>query len=213
MVLAISVIFTSGIYAANAEEPIPELIFDGGEMKVYKGNPILKSIIVQVENHDHKVHPKIHTIFENQIINTINLGHSSSGFFQTFLNIDKNYQSGNYNLQLEYDNTKSKPISFKIIKEFEEQKERTLGFGDYRTKQYDEKESSIDVLKNNIDIEFSTSEKQTITGIYDSRGMAGKIQLKIDGPKSMVNNVRMLETGFFTTDLLIDKQKFDQSEI
>ena len=50
MVLAISVIFASGIYAANAEEPIPELIFDGGEMKVYKGNPFLKSVTVQVEN-------------------------------------------------------------------------------------------------------------------------------------------------------------------
>ena len=137
MVLAISVIFTSGIYAANAEEPIPELIFDGGEMKVYKGNSFLKSVIVQIENHNHKIHPKIHTIFENQIIDTIDLGHSSSGFYQTFLNIDKNYQSGDYNLQLEYDNTKSKPISFKIIKELEEQKERTFGFGDYTTKLYD----------------------------------------------------------------------------
>ena len=41
MVLAISVIFSSGIYAANAEEPIPELIFEGGEMKVHKGNAFL----------------------------------------------------------------------------------------------------------------------------------------------------------------------------
>ena len=59
MVLAISVIFTSGIYTAYAEEPIPTLNFEGGDYTVYKGNPILKSVIVQVENHDHKVHPKI----------------------------------------------------------------------------------------------------------------------------------------------------------
>ena len=206
ILLAISVIFASGIYAANAEEPSPELIFEGGEMKVYKGNPFLKLVIVQVENHDHKIHPKIHTIFENQIINTINLGHSSNGFYQTFLNIDKNYQSGNYNLQLEYDNTKSKPIPFNIIKEFEEQTERTLGFGDYSKKQFLEKESFIEFSKDNIDIEFSTLEMLTIEGVYDSRGMSGKLQLKIDGPKSMMNTVRLIETGFFTTELLIDKE-------
>ena len=206
ILLAISVIFASGIYAANAEEPSPELIFEGGEMKVYKGNPFLKLVIVQVENHDHKIHPKIHTIFENQIINTINLGHSSNGFYQTFLNIDKNYQSGNYNLQLEYDNTKSKPIPFNIIKEFEEQTERTLGFGDYSKKQFLEKESFIEFSKDNIDIEFSTLEMLTIEGVYDSRGMSGKLQLKIDGPKSMMNTVRLIETGFFTTELLIDRE-------
>ena len=207
IVLAVFVIFASGIYTAYAEEPIPTLIFEGGDFKVYKGNQILKTIIVEVENHDHKVHPKIHTIFENQIIDTIILGHSSSGFYQTFLNIDKNYQSGNYNLQLEYDNTKSKPIPFKIIKEFEEQKERIVGFGDYSKKIFEEeKESFIEFSKKNIEIEFSTLEKQTISGTYDSRGMAGKIQLKIDGPKSMLNTVRMSEIGFFTTNLLIDKE-------
>ena len=206
IVLAICVLFSSGTYAAFAEEPIPTLNFEGGDYTVYKGNQILKTVTVEIENHDHKVHPKIHTIFENQIIDTIDMGHSSSGFYQTFLNIDKNYQSGDYNLQLEYDNKKLKPIPFKIIKEFEEQKERILGFGDYRSKVYDEKESSIDVLKNNIDIEFSTFAKQTISGIYDSRGMAGKIQLEINGPKSMINNVRFIETGFFTTDLLIDRE-------
>ena len=206
IVLAICVLFSSGIYAAYAEEPIPTLNFEGGDYTVHKGNSILKTIIVEVENHNHKIHPKIHTIFENQIIDTINMGHSSSGFYQTFLNIDKNYQSGNYNLQLEYDNTKLKPIPFKIIKEFEEQKERILGFGDYSSKKYDEKESFINVLKNNIDIEFSTLEKQTITGTYDSRGMSGKVQLIIEGPKNMMNNVRMLESGFFTTQLLIDRE-------
>jgi len=175
-------------------------------MKVYKGNPFLKSVIVQIENHDHKIHPKIHIIFENQIINTIDLGHSSSGFYQTFLNIDKNYQSGNYNLQLEYNNTKLKPIPFNIIKEFEEQKERVVGFGDYTIKIFEEKQSTLNILKNNIDIEFSTSEMQTISGIYDSRGSVGKIQLKIDGPKSMINNVSMRESGFYTTELLIDRE-------
>ena len=40
MVLAISVIFASGIYAANAEEPIPTLNFEGGDYTVYIGNEI-----------------------------------------------------------------------------------------------------------------------------------------------------------------------------
>ena len=76
IILAVFVVFASGTYAAFAEEPLPELIFDGGDMKVYKGNSFLKSAIVQIENHDHKIHPKIHVIFENQIIDTILLGHS-----------------------------------------------------------------------------------------------------------------------------------------
>ena len=40
MVLAISVIFSSGIYAAYDEEPIPTLNFEGGDYTVYKGNSI-----------------------------------------------------------------------------------------------------------------------------------------------------------------------------
>jgi len=206
IVLAISVIFSSGIYAAYADEPIPILDFEGGDYTVYKGNAILTSVIVQVENHNHKIHPKIHTIFENQIIDTIDMGHSSSGFYQTFLNIDKNYQSGNYNLQLEYDNKKSKPIPFKIIKEFEEQKERILGFGDYNKELFGPKESKMEFSKKHIDVEFSTSTTQTISGVNDSRGMSGKVQLKIDGPKSMINNVRMMESGIFTTELIIDRE-------
>jgi hypothetical protein len=134
------------------------------------------------------------------------MGHSSSGFYQTFLNIDKNYQSGNYNLQLEYDNKKSKPIPFKIIKEFEEQKERILGFGDYNKELFGPKESKMEFSKKHIDVEFSTSTTQTISGVIDSRGMSGKVQLEIDGPKSMLNTVRMGETGFFTTNLLIDRE-------
>ena len=61
IVLAISVIFSSGIYAAYAEEPIPILNFEGGDYTVYKGNQILKTITVEIENHDHTIHPKIHT--------------------------------------------------------------------------------------------------------------------------------------------------------
>ena len=42
IILAISVIFASGIYAANAEEPIPTLNFEGGDYTVYKENQILE---------------------------------------------------------------------------------------------------------------------------------------------------------------------------
>ena len=71
------------------------------------------------------------TIYENQIISSIVLSHSHSGNYQTFLNIDENYATGSYYLQLEYDGKKSTPIPFNIIREFEKQKEPILGFGDY----------------------------------------------------------------------------------
>jgi len=206
ILLAITVIFASGTYAVNAEEPIPELIFEGGDYTIHSGNHIPVPITIQVQNHDHKVFPHIHTIYENQIIDTINLRQSSSGFFQTYLNINENYETGSYYLQLEYDEKKLPPVPFNIIREHEEQKERTLGFGDYSKKQFLEKESFIEFSKDNIDIEFSTLEMLTIEGVYDSRGVSGKLQLKIDGPKSMMNTVRLIETGFFTTELLIDKE-------
>ena len=206
IVLAISVIFASGIYAANAEEPIPELIFEGGDYTIHSGNHIPVPITIQVQNHDHKVFPHIHTIYENQIINTINLRQSSSGFFQTYLNINENYETGSYYLQLEYDEKKLPPVPFNIIREHEKQKERILGFGDYTSDLYKAKESFITVSQNHIDIEFSTSTKQHIEGVYDSRGMSGKVQLEISGPKSMLNTVRMMETGIFETDLIIDRE-------
>ena len=62
IILAISVIFASGTYTAFADEPIPELIFEGGTYEIYKGNQILVPIKVQVENHDHTVVPIITTI-------------------------------------------------------------------------------------------------------------------------------------------------------
>ena len=71
MVLAICVILSSGIYAANAEEPIPKLYFDGGDYTIHSGNHIHIPITIQVENHDHTIFPKVHTIVDNQIIDTI----------------------------------------------------------------------------------------------------------------------------------------------
>ena len=66
IILAISVIFASGASAAFAEEPIPELIFEGGTYEIYKGNQILVPIKVQVANHDHRIIPIITTIYENK---------------------------------------------------------------------------------------------------------------------------------------------------
>ena len=68
IVVAISVIFASGTYTAFAEEPIPELIFEGDTYEIYKGSQILVPIKVQVENHDHRIIPKITTIYENRVL-------------------------------------------------------------------------------------------------------------------------------------------------
>ena len=85
-----------------------------------------------------------------------------------------------------------------------------MGFGDYTSDLYKAKESFITVSQNHIDVEFSTSTKQHIKGVYDSRGMSGKVQLEISGPKSMINIVRMMETGIFETDLIIDKERIEE---
>ncbi len=206
MVLAICVILSSGIYAANAEEPIPKLYFDGGDYTIHSGNHIHIPITIQVENHDHTIFPKVHTIVDNQIIDTIILRQSSSGFFQTFLNINENYKTGIYNLQLEYNGKKSTPITFNVIRENEQQQERILGFGDYIKKDYLPKESFIEVSQDKIEVEFSTVTLQHITGEYDARGMYGKVQLEIEGPKKMINSVRMQESGIFETRLIIDRE-------
>ena len=206
IVLAIFVIFSSGTYAAFAEEPIPTLTFEGGDYTIYRGNQILVPITVQIENHDHKIFPEINTIYENQIISSLVLSHSHSGNYQTFLNIDENYSTGSYYLQLDYDRKKSTPIPFNIIREFEKQQESVIGFGDYTKKIYEQKQSHIDLAHKNIDIEFSTKIIQQISGEYDNKGMTGKLQLFIDGPKSMIHNVALLKTGFFMSDLIVDKE-------
>ena len=174
---------------------------------IYRGSQILVPITVQIENHDHKIFPKINTIYENQMINSLVLSHSHSGNYQTFLNIDENYATGSYYLQLDYDGKKSTPIPFNIIREFEKQKESILGFGDYTKTLYKQKQSHIDLSHKNIDIEFSTKIIQQISGEYDNKGMTGgKLQLFIDGPKSMIHNVALLKTGFFMSDLIVDKE-------
>ena len=206
IVLAICVIFVSGTYAAFAEEPIPTLTFEGGDYTIYRGNQILVPITIQIENHDHKIFPKINTIYENQISSTLMLGQSSSGYYHTFLNINENYATGSYYLQLDYDGKKLTPIPFNIIREFEEQIERTTVHGDYLSSFHFPKDSHIDVSIKNIDVEFSTVTKQYITGEYDSRGISGKINIKIDGPKSMLNNVLMSDVGKFETYLIIDRE-------
>ena len=117
IILAISVIFASGASAAFAEEPIPELIFEGGTYEIYKGNQILVPIKIQVENHDPQIRPNILTIFENQVIKISELSQSYSGSFHTFLFIDENYESGEYHLQVQYDDQKTAPKSFTISRD------------------------------------------------------------------------------------------------
>ncbi len=206
IVLAICVIFASGTYAAFAEEPIPELIFEGGDFIIHSGNHIHLPIIIQVENHDHKIFPELKIIFENQIIDVIALKQSSSGFFQSFLNINENYATGSYYLQLVYDEINSEAIPFNIIREHEKQKERSLGFGDYSSGLYAPKESYINVSQSHIDIEFSTSTRQHIEGVYDLRGMTGSIKLEVSGPKSFTNIVKVRDTGIFETFLITDRE-------
>lgn len=206
IILAISVIFASGIYTANAEEPIPELIFEGGDYTIHSGNPIHVPVIIKVENHDHRIFPELKIIFENQIANTITMKQSNSGYFQTFLNVNENYATGSYYLQLEYDGKNSQPIPFNIIREHEQQKERVVGFGDYKASFYKPKNSYIEVTQDHIDIDFSTSIIQHIEGVYDARGMTGKVQLEINGPKSMMTTAFMRETGIFQTELIIDRE-------
>ena len=96
IILAISVIFTSGMYTAFAEEPIPELIFEGGNYEIYKGNQIIVPIKVQVENHNHQIIPKILTMYEDKVYKTTKLIPSRSGTFQTLLIINDNYKNGEY---------------------------------------------------------------------------------------------------------------------
>ena len=187
-------------------EPIPELIFEGGDYTIYRGNQIPVPVIVQVENHDHKIFPKIHTIIENKIISTIDLGQSILGNYQVFININENYKTGNYYLQLEYDDKKLPPVPFNIIREHEQQKEKILGYGDYTNKNYLQRESMIEIGQKHIDIEFSTSVIQKITGIYDSRGLTGDLEMHVEGPKNMINTIKFLESGYFETSFIIDRE-------
>ena len=182
IILAIFVIFVSGIYMASAEEPIPTLTFEGGDYTIYRGNQIIVPVTIQIENHDHKIFPKVLTIYENQVVDTIKLRQSHSGSYVTYLNINENYSTGSYYLQLEYDGKKSTPIPFNIIREFEKQQESILGLGDYTKKLLEQKQSYIDLSHKNFDIEFSTKFTQHISGEYDNRGLTGKLQIFIDGP-------------------------------
>ena len=150
--IAISVIFASGTYAAFAEEPIPELIFEGGTYEIYKGNYILVPIKIQVENHDHKIIPVITTIYENQVIKTTSLIPSRSGTFHDILIINDNFKSGEYFIQMEYDGIKSNPESFIISRDhLDKEKESVRGDPPKQTK----KESVMNISSNEISVGFS----------------------------------------------------------
>ena len=76
IILAIFVIFVSGTYAVFDEEPVPNLIFEGGEYKIYRGNVINVPVKVEVENHDHTVLPNLITVLRVTKVRSIEIGYS-----------------------------------------------------------------------------------------------------------------------------------------
>ena len=154
-------------------EPIPELIFDGGNFVVHQGSDLLAPIQIKIINHDHKILPKIHTIFDNKIINTQRMSESHSGIYFTFLNINREYSSGEHYLQLEYDGKKSKPVSFNVIKEYDGVKETIIGKGDYAKKLFEQKQSYLDLSQEYFDVEFSSKYRLVVSGEFDNRGKVG----------------------------------------
>ena len=204
IVLAICVIFSSGTYAAFAEEPIPTLNFEGGEYTPFIGKPILVPVTIEIENHEPKVIPRLNVIFENQIANTMILRQSNTGDYLTYLNINGNYVTGDYYLQLDYNGKKTKPIPFSIIREFEGEKIEIEK--DYVKKIYEQKESKVNLSEKNVEMDFSTKILQKITGQLDSKSKTGKLQVKIEGPKSMTLNILLRENGIFNSGFIIDKE-------
>jgi len=206
MVLAICVIFSSGTYAAFAEEPIPTLNFEGGDYTVYRGNDLIIPVKVEIENHDPKIIPKILTIHENKVVDVIQLRQSNSGSYLTYLDINENYPTGTYSLKLDYSNKNVPEIEFNVLREFGGKENIKEDNSKFLNPVYIQKESFIDVSEKNIDIEFSTIEFLSISGEFFSSGQKGKLKLMIDGPKSMTNYVRMTESGQFDTNIIIDKE-------
>jgi len=187
-------------------ESIPELIFDGGDFKIHQGSDLPVEIKIKIANHNNKIIPLIHTIYDNKIVNTQIMKASHTGNYLTFLNIDQNYASGEYYLQLQYDEKKSNPIPFKVIKEYDEKKETIAGKGDYTKKLFDEKQSYIELSQEHFDIEFSTKNSLVISGDFDNRGKKGIAEIIIQGPKTMKLSIILPETGHFETFIEIDKE-------
>ena len=206
IVLAICVIFSSGTYAAFAEEPIPVLNFEGGDYTVYRGNNLLIPITIEIKNHDPKIIPKISTTLDNEIVDVIQLRQSNSGSYLTYLDINENYSSGTHYLKLDYADKNVPAIQFNILRDFGGKEKIKNDYSKYVNPIFSTKESHIDVSEKNIDIEFSTSEFLSISGQYFSSGMKGNLKLMIDGPKSMTNYVRMTEFGKFETSIFINKE-------
>ena len=204
IILAISVIFASGAYTAFAEEPIPELIFEGGTYEIYKGNQILVPIKIQVENHDHTIVPVITTIYENQVIKTSYFAPSHSGTFHTFLIINDNWKTGQYYLQLRYDDIILNPILFTITRDhigvIEERQSKTIAdYGNLLSK-----ESSMKLGSNNIEVDFSYPYSLDISGHFAEAGDKGVIRLNIDGPQSAKLITQHNNLGDFFSTVLID---------
>ncbi|RZP24733.1 MAG: hypothetical protein EVA28_02135 [Candidatus Actinomarinales bacterium] len=203
IVVAISVIFASGTYAAFAEEPIPELIFEGGTYEIYKGSQILVPIKIQVENHDHRIIPIITTIYENQVIKTTSLIPSHSGTFQTVLLINDNYKTGQYYIQMEYDGIKSTPEPFTISRDHIEKQdqprtETILNFLNQR------QEASMKISADDITVDFSYPYLLDVSG-YVGQADDGFAFIEVVGPKSYTNQFPFDDLGHFQGKIIIDR--------
>ena len=187
-------------------EPIPELIFEGGEFTFHHGSEVIVPVQIKITNHNHKIIPVIHTIYENKIIHTQKMLESHSGKYHTFLNIDGNYAAGEYFLQLEYDGKKSTPIPFKVMKEFDEKKSNILGKGDYTKKLFEDKKSYINLSEKHFDIDFSSIYWLEVTGEIDNKGKTGLTKIITKGPSNFKQSVILTEKGYFETSIRIDRE-------
>ena len=204
VILAISVIFASGTSAAFAEEPIPEMIFEGGTYEIYKGNQILVPVTIQVENHDHQIRPNILTIFENQVIKTSELPPAHSGSFHTLLFINENYETGEYYLQLQYGDQKMKPEPFTITREHLGDQTIRQQSTSYDFSKPPMKESLLKLSTDDITVDFSFPVNLEITGQFGNHGSKGLITLDIDGQKSQEIRLGYNKTGYFETRIVVD---------
>ena len=200
--LAIFVVFASGTYAAFADEPIPEIIFEGGDYEISRGGQILIPIKIEVENHDHTIVPKILTIYENQVIKTSKLAPSHSGSFVTFIILNENYKSGEYFIQLDYDGNKSNPEPFTLSKgKLDQHEERTKTIVGYFNLT---REPSLKLSSEKIRIDFSYPYLLDVSGNI-GQDAKGFVYVKIFGPKSYTNEFPINSIGDFQGKIIIDR--------
>jgi len=202
IILAISVIFTSGMYTAFAEEPIPELIFEGGNYEIYKGNQIIVPIKVQVENHNHQIIPKILTMYEDKVYKTTKLIPSRSGTFQTLLIINDNYKNGEYYIQMDYDGIKINSVPFTISRDH-----LVIEKEDMRAdlSKQTERESVLNISSNEISVGFSYPHLLHVSGVFGDAGSKGLIHLDVIGPISYSSKTGYTNLGTFETKIIVNR--------